>query len=444
MKQYLLSAFAIVALLFAACGGGDDAPTTIPVSGIKLDKSSLSLEIGEKATLSATIAPSDATNKSITWSSANSSIATVNNGVVEGVATGETTITAKTNDGGFTATITVKVTTKAVKVSQIKLEGMPSEIKVVGYNTTIAAEITPNDATDKSVTFTSSNPEVATVEYTKTEDNFSLAKLTAVGAGKATITVAANDGSGVKASATITVVRAMPTSVTFDGKAGISEENIFLTWHGKVVDLKAAVEPNDVPLKSLIWGLDGATYDCSPVWDYDITDDKATISVVISKNEQYPQDVRATLSAKLSENSMPLAKAIIVSRCCFWGYRNFSEGNISNAFDILHFGPEFYHENEYFRWDTTGDRQFKNGWYFVGFCPPISKSLMSSSELYYKDSYIPADEYTLTSSSKNIKITKMGNVCYKVERTNWTTYEDFTLTYTCGEYVYDIPGKLIP
>jgi hypothetical protein len=193
-----------------------------------------------------------------------------------------------------------------------------------------------------------------------------------------------------------------------------------------------------------LWNLDGATYDCSPVWNYDITDDKATISVVIPKDEQYPQDIRTTISAKLSENSMPLAKAIIVSRCCFKGYRSFSEGNISNEFDVLHFGPEFFHENEYFRWDATGNRQFKDGWYFVGFCPPLGKSLVSSSELYYKDSYIPADEYTLTSSSKNIKITKMGNVCYKVERTDWTTYEDFTLTYTCGEYVYDIPGKLIP
>ena len=120
MKKYLLSTFAIVALLFVACGGDDGVSTTVPVSGIKLDKSSLSLEIGEKATLTATIAPSDATNKSITWSSANSSIATVNNGVVEGVATGETTITAKTNDGGFTATITVKVVNEKIPVTGIE------------------------------------------------------------------------------------------------------------------------------------------------------------------------------------------------------------------------------------------------------------------------------------------------------------------------------------
>ena len=86
----------------------------------------------------------------------------------------------------------------AVKVSQIKLVGMPTEFNV-GRSITISAVITPDDATDKSVTFTSSNPEVATVEYTKSEYNYSLALLKAVGPGKATITATANDGSGVKA-----------------------------------------------------------------------------------------------------------------------------------------------------------------------------------------------------------------------------------------------------
>ena len=89
----------------------------------------------------------------------------------------------------------------AVKVSQIKLVGMPTTEFTVGRSVTISAVITPDDATDKSVTFTSSNPEVATVEYTESENNYSLALLKAVGPGKATITATANDGSGVKAEA---------------------------------------------------------------------------------------------------------------------------------------------------------------------------------------------------------------------------------------------------
>lgn len=93
----------------------------------------------------------------------------------------------------------------AGKVSQIKLVGMPTEFKV-GRSVTISAVITPDDAIDKSVTFTSSNPEVATVEYIKSEYNYSLALLKAVGLGKATIMATANDGSGVKAEAEVTVI----------------------------------------------------------------------------------------------------------------------------------------------------------------------------------------------------------------------------------------------
>ena len=87
----------------------------------------------------------------------------------------------------------------------IKLVGMPTEF-TVGRSVTISAVITPDDAIDKSVTFTSSNPEVATVEYTKSEYNYSLALLKAVGPGKATITATVNDGSGVKDEAEVTVI----------------------------------------------------------------------------------------------------------------------------------------------------------------------------------------------------------------------------------------------
>lgn len=104
----------------------------------------------------------------------------------------------------------------AVKVSQIKLVDMPTTDFTVGCSVTISAVITPDDATDKSVTFTSSNPEVATVEYTESENNYSLALLKAVGPGKATITATANDGSGVKAEAEVTVI---PKKMTFTSPA---------------------------------------------------------------------------------------------------------------------------------------------------------------------------------------------------------------------------------
>ncbi len=442
MKNYLLLALAAVALCFTACKKDNPEPTPVAVTGISLDKTMVGLEIGESATVQAVITPSNATNKAVEWSVADTAVATVANGVVTGVAVGETTLTATTADGGFTATIPVKVVTEKVAVTGIVLT-CPSNIEV-GDSATLTVQFFPLNATNHSLSFVIDNPECVKISYQQTDDNRVMYSITGVQDGIVKIKAVSEDGGFESNECAVMVAAILPTGVTFDGKTGLSQENIFLAWHGKVVDLKAKAEPEGASLKLFFWGLDGPDYDCAPVWKYNITDDKATISVVLPEDEQSPQDVRTTVVAKLSENPVASAKAIIVSRCCFWCYRSFSDGNISNEADILHFGPEFFHKNEYFRWDATGDRKFANGWYFVGFCPPISESLVGSSELYYKDSYIPADEYTLTSTSKNIKITKMENVCYKVERTKWDAYEEFTLTYTCGEYVYNIPCRLIP
>ncbi len=82
---------------------------TIPVTGITLNKSTTTIEVGKNETLVATVLPSGATNKTITWTSSNATVATVNNGVISGIKKGSATITARTNDGNFTAAVTVTV-----------------------------------------------------------------------------------------------------------------------------------------------------------------------------------------------------------------------------------------------------------------------------------------------------------------------------------------------
>ena len=248
MKKYLLSTFAIVALLFAACGGDDGVSTTVPVSGIKLDKSSLSLEIGEKATLTATIAPSDATNKSITWSSANSSIATVNNGVVSGVAAGETTITAKTNDGGFTASATVKVVTEKIPVTGIKWFNAPHKEVKEGVSAFYFVEISPANATDMGTIWKSSNPEVLSVGEIKAAGNMIGATICGVAPGKATITATTNDG-GFEVSCDVTVVEKPTTKVeNISLVASKSEVKV-----GYMVRVQATVTPDNAENKEIEW-----------------------------------------------------------------------------------------------------------------------------------------------------------------------------------------------
>ena len=85
-------------------------PSTVAVSGVTLDQSTLALKVGETSTLTATVLPNDATNKEVTWSSSKTSVATVSNGVVTAIAEGSADITVKTVDGNKTAKCTVTVT----------------------------------------------------------------------------------------------------------------------------------------------------------------------------------------------------------------------------------------------------------------------------------------------------------------------------------------------
>lgn len=113
--------YQVIKINFGNCGEvwiddieyGEYSANVAPVhaTGVTLDKTSASVKQGKNITLTATVAPADAVNKNVTWSSNNTSVATVNNGVVTGVATGNAKITVTTEDGSHTASCTVTVTT---------------------------------------------------------------------------------------------------------------------------------------------------------------------------------------------------------------------------------------------------------------------------------------------------------------------------------------------
>ena len=168
--------------------------TEIKVTGVTLNKTALTLNIGASETLSATVAPADATNKKVTWKSSDAAVATVDaNGKVTGVKAGEATITVTTEDGGKTATC--KVTVQPKLVSEITLAALAI---YVGESKAITATVKPDDATNKALTWKSSNETVATVDAT--------GKVTGKKIGTATITATAQDGSGVSGSCTVTVL----------------------------------------------------------------------------------------------------------------------------------------------------------------------------------------------------------------------------------------------
>jgi uncharacterized protein YjdB len=201
-------AVVIVLILLSLQGA---ALAAIRVSKITMNTTSATITIfrneklGKTYQLKATISPSNASNKSLTWSSSNSSIARVDkNGKVTSVRTGRVTITAKARDGsGKKATCTIKI----VKSSSYGVTGVKLNVSnATIYNTKDAkflhnyqlrATIYPSNSTKKTVKWTSSNTGVATVS--------SSGYVTAVGVGSATITAAAQDGSGKKATCKVTV-----------------------------------------------------------------------------------------------------------------------------------------------------------------------------------------------------------------------------------------------
>lgn len=166
----LLVAAVLLTTNFWSCSKDDDpnpdpdpTPTSIAVTGVTLDKSSISILVGASETLAATISPKDAANKKVTWKSDKPTIAAVDaNGKVTGVAAGEATITVTTEDGGKTATcrVTVSVPVGMVTVTPATL--------TMGKNKsyTLTATVNAQPGTDTSVTWTSSDTTIATVDAT--------------------------------------------------------------------------------------------------------------------------------------------------------------------------------------------------------------------------------------------------------------------------------------
>ena len=169
--------------------------TDIPVTGVTVAPITGTLNVGETLTLTATVAPSDATNQNVTYSTSDDAVATVTSaGVVSGIGAGTATITVTTEDGGFTATCEVTVSAATVAVTGVTVSPETDSI-AVSETLTLTATVAPADATNKTVTWSSSDDTIASVAD---------GVVTGVAGGTATITVTTQDG-GFTATSEITV-----------------------------------------------------------------------------------------------------------------------------------------------------------------------------------------------------------------------------------------------
>ena len=231
----VLSVFLLILGIVLTSCTEDIAPIT--VSSVTLDTSSMTLIEGDSQTITATISPSDAENKTILWISSNSSVASVRGGVVTAIAPGTATITAKTEDGAKTATCKVTVVAKVYPVTSVSLDKTSASL-TEGETITLTATVNPDNATNKNVSWKSSNTSVASVVD---------GKVTALKAGTTTITVTTEDGNKT-ATCNITV-NAKVYPVTGVSLNKTTAEVVV----GNKLTLVATVKPSNAQNKNVSW-----------------------------------------------------------------------------------------------------------------------------------------------------------------------------------------------
>ncbi len=208
----------------------DIGPIEIEVveeTGVTLSDKAVTVLEGESVKVSATVTPSDATYKTVKWTSSDETVATVAGGRITGVTPGTATITATTQNG-LTATVkvTVKVNTNIVKPDGITLSD--KEVTITVNNTaSVTATVTPSNATDKTVTWTSSDETVAKVNRAGT--------ITAVAEGTAVIT--ATTFNGYKATVKVTVkareIQVIENGIYFEKPSGWGDTIYAYAWTEK-------------------------------------------------------------------------------------------------------------------------------------------------------------------------------------------------------------------
>jgi alpha-tubulin suppressor-like RCC1 family protein/uncharacterized protein YjdB len=214
-------------------------PTIIPAESVSITGENVrNLIVCNSIVLTANVAPASATNKSVSWISSNPAVATVNAaGDVQAMAEGEATITAKTACGSHTAAITVNVT--PIRVTGVSIAGDATRWTMVGFSgeITLTAAVTPADASNQNVTWSSSDPAVATVDAS--------GRVIMRSIGNASITATSEDGGHT--ASVLVIVRVPLQYVSIDG-----DRYLTLTA-GREHQLTTSFTPENATIKTVTW-----------------------------------------------------------------------------------------------------------------------------------------------------------------------------------------------
>ena len=225
----------------------------VEVTKVSIDNSILNMfTIGQTEQLHAIISPSNATNQKVTWKTDNEKVAAVDNtGKVTAIANGTAVITVTTEDGKKTATCKVVVDTKNrpvnVPVTGVSFDRAEIVLYQIPATEYIKANVTPNNATNKKITWSSSNPAVAVVN--------SAGEVTSVSNGTAVITATTEDGQKT-ATCTVKVDNTNPPSEIKVTGLVLDKTEVSLTRSGAKETLTATIYPTNATNQKVKWHSD--------------------------------------------------------------------------------------------------------------------------------------------------------------------------------------------
>ena len=319
--------------------------TNITITEVRLNKSTETLKEGDTTTLTATVLPENTTDsKSVSWRSSNSEVATVDaNGTVTAKRAGTAVITA-TSTNGKTAGCTVTVSKKEIPITEVRLNKSTETLKE-GETTTLTATVLPENTTDsKSVSWRSSNSEVATVDANGT--------VTAKRAGTAVITATSTNGKTAGCTVTVSKKEIPITEISLDKSSATLTE-------GETTTLTATVLPENT------------TYGKSVKW----SSSNVAVATVDLMGKVTAKRAGTAIITATSENGKTASCTVTVNKKdTYTGLRDvdgnwmyFENGNVNSDYAGLvnYEGLWFYVDNGTIDWGYTGLADYNGIWFYV-------------------------------------------------------------------------------